>query len=288
MRRFFRSKKFIITSAVALVLVASIIAFTVVGSVAAPQSAFAGSVIAPIQEFFGNVAEGVGNFFGTFANYEKLEQENADLREQISDLVEEKTQWQEALNQNEFYKEFLGIKEDHEDFDMCPARVVSRDAADPFGTFTVNIGSLDGVSIHDPVITAEGIIGYVCEVGPSYATVMTVLNPAVKMGAYDRRSDDSGVVTGDVAGAADGLCRMDGLSRSSTVSKGDYVVTSGGGVFPAGLIVGTIETVVQIEGELSVYAVIAPAADIKACSNVMIITSFNGQSDFDGLVRGAE
>ena len=84
MRRFFRSKKFIITSAVALVLVASIIAFTVVGSVAAPQSALAGSVVAPIQEFFGNVAEGVGNFFGTFANYEKLEQENADLEKYLN------------------------------------------------------------------------------------------------------------------------------------------------------------------------------------------------------------
>jgi len=285
MRRFFRSKKFIITSAVALVLIAAIIAFSIVGSAAAPQSAFAGSVIAPVQEFFGNIAEGVGNFFGTFTDYENLQKENAELREQISDLTKEKLDWQEAVNQNEFYKEFLGIKEEHEDFEMCSARVISRDTADPFGTFTVNAGSLDGVSLHDPVITAEGIIGYVWEVGPSYATVMTVLDPSIKMGAYNRRTDDSGVVTGDVTGSADGLCRMDGLSRYSTVAKGDYVVTSGGGVFPAGLVVGTVETVVQIEGELSIYAMLTPAADIKGCSSVMIITAFNGQSDFDGLVK---
>ena len=285
MRRFFRSKKFIITSAVAVVLIAAIVAFSVVGSVAAPQSAFAGSVIAPIGEFFGNISDGIGDFFGTFAKYEDLQKENADLREQIADLTEEKLKWQEALTQNEFYKEFLGIKEDHEDFEMTSARVISRDTADPFCTFTVNAGSLDGVSLHDPVITAEGIIGYVYEIGPSYATVMTILNPAIKMGAYDRRTDDNGVVSGDVSGAAEGYCRMDGLSRYSTVAKGDYVVTAGGGMFPAGLVVGTVDSVVQIEGELSIYATITPAADIKGCSSVMIITSFSGQSDFEGLVK---
>lgn len=285
MRRFFKSKKFIITSAVATVLVVAIIAFTVIGSVAAPQSAFAGSVIAPVQEFFGNIADGVGDFFGTFTKYDQLEKENAELREQISDLTKEKLEWQEALNQNEFYKDFLGIKEEHEDFEMCSGRVIARDTADPFGTLTVNVGSLDGVSVHDPVITAQGIIGYVSEVGPSYATVTTVLDPAVKMGAYDRRTDDSGVVTGDVKGAAKGLCKMEGLSRYSTVAIGDYAVTSGGGVFPAGLIIGTVESVVQTDGELSVYAMIKPAADIKGCSSVMIITSFNGQSDFDGFVE---
>ena len=285
MRRFFRSKKLIITSAIAVVLIAAIVAFSIVGSVAAPQSAFAGSVIAPVSEFFGNVAEGVSDFFGTFAKYEDLQKENAELREEIADLTNEKLEWQEALNQNEFYKEFLGIKEDHEDFEMTSARVVSRDTADPFGTFTVNAGSLDGISIHDPVITAEGVIGYIYEIGPSYATVMTILNPALKIGAYDRRTDDNGVVSGDVTGAAEGLCRMDGLSRYSTVTKGDYAVTSGGGMFPAGLVIGTIESVVQIEGELSVYANLKPAADISGCSSVMIITSFNGQSDFDGLIK---
>ncbi len=284
MRRFFKSKKFIITSAVATVLVAAIIAFCVIGNLAAPQSAFAGSVVTPVQEFFGSIAEGVGDFFGTFTRYNELEKENAELREQISDLTEEKLEWQEALNQNQFYKDFLGIKEEHEDFEMCSGRVIARDTADPFGTFTLNVGSLDGVSVHDPVITAEGIIGYVAEVGPSYATVSTILDPAVKMGAYDRRTDDSGVITGDVKTAAKGLCKMDGLSRYSTVTKGDYLVTSGGGVFPAGLVVGTVENVVQTDGELSVYATVKPAADIKGCSNVMVITSFNGQSDLDGFI----
>ncbi len=285
MRRFFRSKKFIITSALAVTLIVMTVIFTAVGGWATPPSAFFGSVVAPVQELFGNISDGVGGFFATFSNYDKLERENAELREQINSLTKEKLEWQEAFNQNEFYKEFLGIKEEHEDFEMTAASVISRDPADPFGTLTINVGSLDGVSPHDPVITADGVIGYVHTTGPSYSSVVTLLDPSLKISATDRRTDDSGIVSGNVLSVAKGVCRMQGLGRHSTVAKGDYIVTTGGGVFPAGLIIGNVDKVTQTDGEMSVYADIIPSADIKGASSVMVITSFSGQSGFDDLVE---
>ena len=285
MRRFFRNKRFWWISGAFAVLVAITVAVTATGGWAAPQNVFMGAVVLPIQNAFSHAADGIAGFFGVFGQRDKLQEENAELREELNALREEKGEWQEALNQNEFYRDFLGLKEENRDYRFCSARVIARDPADPYGALTVDAGSLDGISAHDVVITAEGLVGYVTAVAPTYATVATILDPAVNVGAYDRRTDDSGIVSGDLGAAKQGTCVMTQLGRYSTVVSGDTVVTSGGsGLFPAGLVIGTVESVAKDDGRLTLSAVIRPSADLAGCRNVMVITAFEGQGD----VAGAE
>lgn len=280
MRRFFRNKRFWWIGSVFAVLVAVTVAVTATGGWAAPQNVFVGAVVLPIQNAFSYVADGVAGFFGVFGQRDKLQEENAELREELNALRDEKGEWEEALNQNEFYRDFLGLKEENRDFLFCDARVIARDPADLYGTMTIDAGSLDGISAHDVVITAEGLVGYVTTVAPTYSTVATILDPAVNVGAYDRRTDDSGIVSGDAEAAKEGVCVMNNLNRYSTVVSGDTVVTSGGsGLFPAGLVIGTVESVAKDDGQLTLHAVIRPSADLMTCRNVMVITAFEGQGD---------
>ena len=280
MRRFFRSKRFWWISGILTVLIALTVAVAAVGGWAAPQNIFLGSVVMPIQRAFSAAADNVSGFFGMYGERDALKQENAELREELDALKQEKLTWQEALNENEFYKEFLGLKEEHGDYLFCSARVVARDPADIYAAMTLDAGSLDGVSAHDVVITADGLVGYVTAVAPTYCTVATLLDPAVNVGAYDRRTDDSGIVSGSLDTAPDGTCIMTNLDRYATVVAGDTVVTTGGsGLFPAGLVVGTVESVVKEEGALTLRASVRPAADLLGCRNVMIITAFEGQGE---------
>ena len=69
------------------------------------------------------------------------------------------------MEQNEFYKNYLEIKDDHKDFKFTPATLISRDREDPYKGFVINKGSVNGISAHDPVITEEGLVGYIGEVG---------------------------------------------------------------------------------------------------------------------------
>lgn len=284
MRRFFRSKKFIITACIACVLAVLTVIFGVSTGWSNPVTAFSGYVIAPIQDGFKAAGEAIDGFFGTFTEFDKLKQENAELREQLTAMQEQKLDWEQAIAQNEFYKDYLGIKEEHPDFTFCSAKVIARDPADPYGTMTVAAGSLAGVSPRDPVITSEGVIGYIGTVGPTYSTVITVLNPALKVSGFDNRTDDSGIAHGDVAAAGDSGFVMDNLSRYATVAKGDYIVTSGGGVFPSGLVLGTVTGVEQHPTELTLTARLTPTADIKNCGSVMVVTAFSGQSSLDDLL----
>jgi rod shape-determining protein MreC len=61
------------------------------------------------------------------------------------------------------------------------------------------------------------------------------------------------------------------------VAVGDYVITSGEGVFPKGLLIGTIETISNDRYNTSLFASVKPFVDVESIRNVMVITEFKGQ-----------
>ena len=70
----------------------------------------------------------------------------------------------------------LGIKETNEDFQMISASVIGRDPNDLFYSFSIDIGYLDGVSQNDPVITGDGLVGWVsrrCMRRPARTTILS-------------------------------------------------------------------------------------------------------------------
>ena len=173
--------------------------------------------------------------------------------------------------------QYLEIKENNPDFIFAPAAVISRDNSDPYGSFTINRGSLSDISVYDPVITDAGLVGYITEVGTITAKVTTILSPDLTLGALDSRTGDSGIISGRLRLAEDGMCRFGNLSRSCSVAIGDYIVTSGEGIFPEGLLVGSITSIGADEYNTSIYADITPFVELSEIRNVMVITDFEGQ-----------
>ena len=277
MRAFLRSLKFKVISAVLVVLILLMIVSGAFGNNSSPLSSVASAIVTPVQQGFNSVCKYIGDVFSAPSKIRELELENATLREEIAALIEEKTEYETALIENEFYKDYLGLKERHEDFEFCSAKVV---ASDLYGAFTINVGSLNGITPYDPVITAEGLVGYVKSVSLTSATVVTVLDPTVKVGAYDTRTDDNGISVGSAKLAKNNQCRLNNLTRDCTVAIGDSIVTSGGGgIFPEGLVIGTVKTMGQDKGDVTSYAVVDTAVDFDDLRSVMIITSFEGQTN---------
>ena len=282
MRFFFRSKKFrIILSVVAIVAAVSIIV-GVIGSVAAPGSSIIGAVVAPFQKG----ASAVANFFGDFSKKlndgEKLMQENEKLREENSSLEKDLIDYYSIKEENEFYKNFLEMKKSNPDYKFEAAKLIAKDSSNTYASFTIDKGSLSGIKVNDPVITDEGLVGYISVVAPTYSNVKTILNPSVNVGAMDSRTSDAGIIKGDNELSEKGKTALTTLPRTSSVAIGDYIVTSGGGIFPKGLIIGKISNVDVDKVNQSILAEITPEADLKDIRNVMIITHFEGQGVFAG------
>ncbi len=277
MRFFFRSRQFKIILIVFIIIVAVSAVFGIIGGSIAPQADIAGTIAAPFEKLATGISNAFSDFSTAYNDGNELLLENTELKAQINELQQKLADYDTAIAENENYKDYLGIKENNPDFMFADATVISRDAEDPYGGFVINRGSLNDISLYDPVITDAGLVGYISEVGLTTSKVTTILSPEITIGALDNRSRDSGIVSGTLELANKKLCKFYNLSRSCNVAIGDYVVTSGEGIFPDGLLIGTIENIGSDPYNTSIYADIKPFADFSELRNVMVITEFDGQ-----------
>ncbi len=278
MRRFLQSRGFKFTAlAVSILLVVSIL-FGTIGKRLSPQSNFLGAILVPFQKAGNALSGGIDDLFTAIGRVDTLEQENNRLREELRIAREQQVDYDQYKRENEFYKQFLEMKEQNSDYTFQPATVTARDGADVCGSFTIDAGSRDGIALHDPVITKDGLVGYISQLGTTMSTVVTVIDPSLHVGALVSRTKESGVVKGTTELSAKGFCSLSYLSGNSAITNGDYVITSGaGGVFPGGLIIGTVEEVKKEQANVSLYAVVKPIVNVKEVTQVMVITHFDGQ-----------
>ncbi len=279
MIRFFKSTAFKIFAVIAAALTAGSIFALATRSGSSPLTSAVSFVFSPITRLSSYVAAEFENLPVSFRSSSALAARVEELEKQVDSLTEQLVDYEQAKNKNKFYQEFLGLKEEHSDYQFAEAAVIGRDAADSLGNFTLNKGSLNGISVNDPVVYGEHLVGVVESVAPNQCTVSTILNPKVNVSAYEVRTRDLGFVNSSVELAREGYCFMPGLSSSTAVTAGGIVCTSGvGGIFPRDLIIGTIVDVVDGTVDISASAIIQPSVDFSEITDVLIITAFDGQT----------
>lgn len=277
MRFFFRSRQFKIILLITVILIIISAVCAVIGSRMSPQSDIAGTLTAPFRSAVTKISNTVADFVSDYSDGEKLRLQNADLEAEINELRQKLADYEKMTEENEFYKNYLKIKDDNKSFKFAPATLISRDNSDIYLSFTVNKGSLSDIAVHDPVITDAGLVGYISEVGLTTSKVTTILSAELTAGALDNRTNDSGIISGTPELSLKGETRFRNLSRSSSIAVGDYAVTSGEGIFPPGLLIGAITAIGSDKYNTSIYADVKPFVDFSDLRSVMVITEFEGQ-----------
>lgn len=277
MRSFFKSTRFKGFLGFFGVLILSIVIAAATESGSSPASTVLGTVLSPLQSVSSAIADSVKDFSVYFRSSAQYQQRVKELENQLGEAQKELVGYEQAKQQIALYEEFLELKEENEDFQFASASVIGSDSSDAFGSFTLNKGELDGVKVNNPVIYGKYLVGVVVKTAPTYCVVNTVLNPEVNVSAYEVRTRESGYSTTTVDLAKEGKCSLSGLVRTTAIAPGGIVCTSGvGGIYPADLIVGTVEEVKNDTTNISSYAVIKTQVDFTQLRDVFIITAFKG------------
>jgi len=280
MIRFLKSSAFKIFAVIAAALVAGSLFAVASRSGSSPLTSVTSFVFGPVSRLSSYIAAEFSNLPISFKSSSALLKENEALKKEIDNLTDQLVDYEQAKHKNEFYQQFLEIKEEHSDYVFAQAAIIGRDAAENLGSFTLNKGSVHDISVDDPVICGNYLVGVVASVTPTQCTVNTILNPKVSVSAYEVRTRDLGYVTSTVALAQEGHCQMPGLSSSTSVTAGGIVCTSGvGGIYPRDLIIGNIVDVVDGTVDISASAIIEPGTDFSELTDVFIITHFDGQKN---------
>ncbi|WP_298483237.1 rod shape-determining protein MreC [uncultured Ruminococcus sp.] len=276
---FFRSKKFRIILCIIALLIGMMLYAVTQDGFTLPTTGFIGKICNPIRSVSNRISDSVENTLDAFTRSKEYQQENEELRQRVAELEYQLVDYHKTQQELTDLEGFMGVKEDHEDFVLSdPCAIIGYVENDPFHAFYIDKGSEDGLSVYDPVVTAEGLVGIISEISETYATVETICSPNLSIGAEVSGKSESGIVEGDVTLSSSYRCRMIYLEKDTTLKKGDLVITSNSvGIFPQGYLIGSVESIEPMESGLSYCAVIRPSVDLENLSNVIVITDFAGK-----------
>lgn len=279
MREFFHSVKFKIILCIAALLLGLMTYVAVAAGTQTLPEQVISTVTYPFVTAANAISNGVNGFIDKWVNADTYKAQNDELRELVTQMYERSADYEALQKENEQLREMLQLSKEHKDLVFSePCGIIARNANDMYGGFTINQGSSTGLSLNDPVITSVGLIGRVTDIAPNYAKVSTILSSQVNVGVYTMRTKATGVIENSTSTAEQGLCLMSQILKDADVDPGDVIVTAGqSGLFPEGIIVGTVKEVYDDPNGLSKHALIEPAEDCFAITTVYAVVDFDGK-----------
>ena len=174
------------------------------------------AVLYPFQWVGAKVGSGVTGFFSYFSDIDSLKEELESLRAENESLKGELIDAEIMADENSWLYRYLSMKEEHGDYSLCAASVISSSSASGEGgdyalELTLNRGTSSGVKTGMPVVTSLGLVGVVVETGLNHCRVMTILDTSVSVGAVTTRATENGLCEGDYAVLHKGCATLKGL-----------------------------------------------------------------------------
>ncbi len=270
--KFLKNKFFIIFLSIAIFSVILISTLSAMG-IKDPIKNAVNTISSPVRSIGMKISESYEGYKNYFSSVEKLNEENRNLKEKIEELEDKLSDANAVKDENERLREYLEIKKTFPQLEMLEALIIGSEGDNNTTFFTLNKGSLDGISIGMPVIVKENLLGSVCEVGDEWCRIRLLSESSSSAGAYIPRSGVVGVVEGDISLKGTGKCYLNYLDPNSDVKVGDEVLSSGlGSIYPRDLVIGKVVEVKNDNYQRTKFAVIEWSVDTDSLKYVMIVT----------------
>lgn len=243
-----------------------------------PISTAVNFITTPLRKASASLSYAASNLLKGREDSEKLKKEVDELNEEIQRLRLLTVDYYDLKKENVQFRKYYDLKKKDESLKFVPASVIGRDPNESFYGFSLDEGYIAGILEDDPVITENGLVGWVYQVEANSCKVRTVLSPETKVGVIDVRSGDSGVVTGAMPYADENQTRMLYISPRHSIEIGDLLATSGlSGIYPKDLLIGKVKEIRFDEYDASLFAIIELFEDIRNVRDVFIVTDFQGK-----------
>ncbi len=259
--KWMRSHKVISCITAAFIIAAGIFAFHCVREDG--LGTFGGAVAEAAAKGGGKVtesAEGIKGFFRGIFSYRSLKEENEALAAENEELRRELARARlsdEELDEMKDLSRALGygaVKKGR----VVSGNIVSLDRSLWMTGFNLDVGTADGVNADDPVLSGNGLTGRVADVGRHWAKVVTLTEDGAKTSfRIEGKKKTLGILSGDGRGKLEGYV----FNPDADINKGDRVISSGVGLYPAGLDVGTVSEAEYNEKTQLLTVTVEPAVD---------------------------
>jgi len=244
-------------------------------------------VIIPVQNGVNEVGDWIYSKYDFLRNLNDLEKMNTELKQELDQLQYENHILEQNKIELERLRKLYELDKRYADYPKIGAQVIGKDPSNWYNTLIINKGTDDGLKENMVVLAGNGLVGHITKVGANFATVQTIINDNVNVSGKIMRTSDLCIVKGDqTLVSEEAFARVEYILDSANIVKGDEVVTSHlGGIYPPGIMIGTIKEIEDDPHQMTKKAILEPVVDFKHIEEVLVINQVwnEGIIEEDGL-----
>jgi rod shape-determining protein MreC len=238
----------------------------------------AASVLKPFQVVAERVARPFRDAAGWFGDVLGAKSENEKLRARVETMRQELIESRFAVEENAQLRKLLSFRDSPRfpaDYRAVATRVISRAPAEFEQKVGIAAGTTSGIRTHDPVVTAEGLVGQVTKVGDEVAQVTLLTDETSAVSALDFQTQADGIVQHGV-GSGETLV-LDRVTKDRVVNRGDVIVTSGwrstrfSSIYPRGIPIGQVSSVNQTDTDTYKHVLVQPFVRFSSVQAVLVL-----------------
>lgn len=259
---------------VILAIIAVIVIVYLLANINLPiLSNISGAIVNAIDVMASAVKGVISEGTGYFGNVSQLNQENANLKEELEKTKMQLIEMGVLEAENADLKEMLEIDEKYNHFEKVYANVILRDYNNWNETFVINKGTNDGIAEKQTVISSEGLVGYISSVSKTSSTVTTIIDPSTSVSVEISTINKLALLKGDFTLKSSQKIKLTNIPMNYELSVGEKVYTAGiGTMYEKGILIGEIANVVNSKNDVDRYAEVVPYTDFSSLDIVAIIT----------------
>ncbi len=226
-------------------------------------------ILRPLQIAGQGTANWIKGFRDNYDTLTGFRSENERLRKRVQVLEVERQRLLEAEATNRRLQQLLDFRNELPG-GAITATIIANSATSWFQSCVLNKGSADGVHKGMAVVTPLGVVGKVVTVTGRTAKVLLLTDPNSGIDVLVQRTRSRGIVSGSL----DSGTVLKYMKRSEDIQEGDRLVTSGlDGVFPKGLLVGTVIKVRKQNRGLFQSVEVWPAVQAARVEEVLVVAA---------------
>jgi rod shape-determining protein MreC len=223
--------------------------------------------VAPFQELATRVVRTFQDGWRRYFFLVSVSEENQRLLQELGESRQTIIQQREQELENQRLRDLLEFKRSLPS-PAVPAEIIGKDPSAWFKTVIIDKGRADGLRRGLPVVSALGVVGQIIDVSEHQSRLMLIIDRNSGADALVQRTRARGIVKG----TSRDECYLDYVLHADDVRAGDLVVTSGyDGVYPKGLLIGTVTDVDFNGGDFFKEVQITPAVDFDKLEEVLVI-----------------
>ena len=226
-----------------------------------------------IQNATKNISKAFVYIYTSVKDIFTLQSQIQVLRDRISELSGTALEYEQLRRENERLRALLNEVPTY-NYPLEYAEIVSKDPQNFYSTIVINKGSANGIVVGMPVISYRNgymtLVGRIVEARRYNSRVLSLIDQRSQISVMLESLRATGIMTGQSPKSTQ--AHLEYIDLQLDVEEGDRVITSGmGGVFPRGILVGTIFKVEKKNYGLFHDLYVEPAVNFSTLENVYII-----------------